>query len=157
MTESKKLKLATTFLQGVMVLVGIGAFAFLLWEPQVEGVNVGKTLFQIYFMDPLLLYAYISSIPFFIALYKGMRVLSNIGSGILNERVVIDLACIRYCMMFIVSAVFLGEVFLRLGPSDDRAGGTFMGLLITFISVIVIAIAKVFEEVLKRTSYTVSA
>ncbi len=37
------------FLQAVIVLIGIGALAFMLWEPHVEGANAHATLFQMYF------------------------------------------------------------------------------------------------------------
>ncbi len=42
------------FLQIVIVLIGVAALAFLLWEPQVEGVNKNRTNFEIYFQDPFL-------------------------------------------------------------------------------------------------------
>ena len=61
---------STTFLQVVIVLVGIGTLALMLWEPHLEGRNVNATLFQIYFNDPFLVYAYIGSIAFFVALYQ---------------------------------------------------------------------------------------
>ncbi len=35
-------------LQVVIVLIGMGALAFMLWEPQVEGRNAHATLFQIF-------------------------------------------------------------------------------------------------------------
>jgi hypothetical protein len=52
------------FLQVVIVLIGIGVLAFMLWEPHVEGRNAHATVFEIYFHDPFLAYAYIGSIPF---------------------------------------------------------------------------------------------
>ncbi|MEK7514868.1 MAG: hypothetical protein AAB608_00605 [Patescibacteria group bacterium] len=56
--------LPTLFLKAAIVLIGIGALAFLLIEPHFEGRNVNATLFEIYFRDPFLAYAYIASIPF---------------------------------------------------------------------------------------------
>ena len=49
---------STTFLQLVIVLIGIGALALLLWEPHIEGRNAHATLFEIYFKDLFLAYAY---------------------------------------------------------------------------------------------------
>ena len=69
---------STIFLQVAIVLVGIGVLAFLLWEPHVEGRNVNATLFEIYFKDPFLAYAYIGSIPFFVALYQAFKLLGYI-------------------------------------------------------------------------------
>lgn len=63
------------FLQTVIVLIGIGALAFMLWEPHIEGRNAHATLFEIYFKDPFLAYAYIASTPFFVALYQAFKLL----------------------------------------------------------------------------------
>jgi hypothetical protein len=38
------------FLRAVLVLIGIGALAFLLWEPHIEGRNTHATLFEIWRM-----------------------------------------------------------------------------------------------------------
>src|ERR1700704_7038900 len=71
----------TVFLQVVIVLLGIGALALLLWEPHVEGRNAHATLFEIYFKDPFLAYAYLASIPFFLALYQAFKVLGYAGQN----------------------------------------------------------------------------
>ena len=69
---------STIFLQVVVVLIGIGALAIMLWEPHIEGRNAHATLFEIYFKDPFLAYAYIASIPFFVALYQAFKVLGYV-------------------------------------------------------------------------------
>lgn len=50
--------------------LGISTLALMLWEPHLEGRNVNATLFEIYFRDPFLAYAYTASIVFFVALLK---------------------------------------------------------------------------------------
>ena len=72
---------STIFLQVVIVLIGIGALALMLWEPHIEGRNAHATLFEIYFKDPFLAYAYIASIPFFVALYQAFKVLGYAGQN----------------------------------------------------------------------------
>src|SRR3954464_12836592 len=72
---------STLFLQLVIVLIGIGALALMLWEPHIEGRNAHATLFEIYFNDPFLAYAYIASIPFFVALYQAFKVLGYAGQN----------------------------------------------------------------------------
>src|SRR6188508_2216069 len=69
------------FLKAVLVLIGIGALALLLWEPHLEGRNAHATLFEIYFNDPFLAYAYLASIPFFVALYQAFKLLGYIGQN----------------------------------------------------------------------------
>jgi hypothetical protein len=64
---------STVFLQVVVVLIGIGALAIMLWEPHIEGRNAHATLFEIYFKDPFLAYAYIGSIPFFRGALSGIQ------------------------------------------------------------------------------------
>src|SRR5262245_61498946 len=124
---------STAFLQIVIVLIGIGAVALLLWEPHIEGRNAHATVFEIYFKDPFLAYAYIASIPFFVALYQGFKVLGYAGQNtVFSLAAVRSLRTIRYCAMAIVGFVAVGEIFIMVGNSDDRAGGVFIGILIAF-------------------------
>ncbi len=143
-------KSSTTFLQVVIVLIGIGALALMLWEPHIEGRNVHATLFQIYFKDPFLAYAYLASIPFFVALYQAFKVLGYAGQNkVFSLSAVKALGTIRSCAIAIIGFVALGEVFIMLGDSDDRAGGVFMGILITFGSIVIATAAAVFERLLQ--------
>ena len=141
---------STAFLQIVIVLIGIGALALMLWEPHIEGRNAHATLFEIYFKDPFLAYAYIGSIPFFLALYQAFKVLGCIGQDkAFSQAAVKALRTIKVCAIAIIGFVAVGELFILLGNSDDRAGGVFMGILITFGSVVIAAAATVFERLLQ--------
>ena len=98
-------KTSTIFLQLVIVLIGIGALALMLWEPHIEGRNEHATLFQIYFNDPFLAYAYIASIPFFVALYQVFKVLGYVRqTRTFSQATVKALRTIKYCAM---QAVFV--------------------------------------------------
>jgi hypothetical protein len=141
---------STTFLQIVLVLVGIGAFAVMLWEPHIEGRNVGATAFEIYFKDPFLAYAYIASVPFFAALYQAFKALGYAGQDkVFSPEAVQALRTIKYCARAMIGFVALGEIFIMLGESDDRAGGVFMGVLIAFGSAVIAAAAAMFERILQ--------
>jgi hypothetical protein len=141
----------TIFLQVVIVLVGIGALALMLWEPHIEGRNAHATLFEIYFKDPFLAYAYLSSIPFFVALYQAFKVLGYIGQDkAFSQATLKALQTIKFCALAIIGFVALGELFIMLGNSDDRAGGVFMGILITFGSAVIATAAAIFERVLQN-------
>ena len=138
---------AAIFLQIVIVLVGIGAIAFLLWEPHIEGRNAHATLFEIYFKDPFLAYAYIASIPFFVAVYQALTVLGYVRHNtIFTQAAVKALRTIRYCGIAIIGFVAVGEIFIMLGDSDDRSGGVFMGILITFGSIVIATAAAIIEK-----------
>ncbi len=142
----------TIFLQIVIVLIGIGALALLLWEPQIEGRNAHATLFQIYFNDPFLAYAYTASIAFFVALYHAFKLFGYIGRNeVFSLRSVKALRAIKYCALSIIGFVALEEIFIMLNHgNDDPAGGVFVGILITFGSIVVATTASVFEKRLKR-------
>jgi hypothetical protein len=133
------------------VLIGIGTLALLLWEPHLEGRNVNATLFEIYFKDPFLAYAYIASIPFFVALYQAFKLLGYAGQNkVFSEAAVKALRTIKYCAIAIIGFVAVGEIFIMLGNSDDRAGGVFMGILITFGSIVIATAAAMFERILQN-------
>jgi hypothetical protein len=143
---------STIFLQIVIVLIGIAALALLLWEPQTEGVNAHATNFEIYFKDPFLALAYIGSIPFFVALYQAFNVLGYAGQNkIFSQAAVNALRTIKYCALAIIGFVVVEEIFIMLNHgSDDAAGGVFMGVLITFISIVIATAAAMFERILQN-------
>ena len=141
----------TIFLQVVIVLVGIGVFALLLWEPHVEGRNVNATLFEIYFKDPFLAYAYIGSIPFFVALYQAFKLLGYVRRNeIFSQRSVRALRTIKYCALAIIGFVAVSVIFMISGDRDDRPAGVFMRILITFPSIVVATTAATFERILQN-------
>lgn len=144
-------KSSTIFLQVVIVLIGIGALALMLWEPHIEGRNAHATLSEIYFKDPFLAYAYIGSIPFFVALYQAFKVLGYAGQNkVFSQAAVKALRTIKYCAVAIICFVAVGEIFIILGNSDDRAGGVMMGILITFGSIVIATAATVFERIVQN-------
>ncbi len=145
-------KASTVFLQVVIVLIGVAALTLLLWEPHLEGRNVGATLFEIYFKDPFLAYAYIGSIPFFVALSRAFNVLGYVRNNkIFSTEAVRALRTIEYCALIIIGFAAGAEGIILLQESDDRAGGIFMGLLVTFGSVVIATAAAMFEQILQKT------
>src|SRR6476660_1502107 len=123
---------STIFLQVVIVLIGIGALALMLWEPHIEGRNVHATLFEMYFKDPFLAYAYTASIPFFVALYQAFNVLGYVRQNkTFSQATVKALRTIKYCAIAIIGFVAVSVFFLVFGDKDDRPAGVFMRILIT--------------------------
>ena len=141
------------FLQGVIVLIGMAALAFMIWEPHVEGRNAHATLYEIYFNDPFLAYAYIASIPFFMALYQGFKVLGYAGQNkVFSQAAVKALRTIKHCAMSIIGFVAVGEIFILFSNSDDRAGGVFIGILIGFGSIVIASAAALFQRILQNAA-----
>ena len=143
---------STIFLQVVIVLIGIGTLALLLWEPRIEGRNAHATLFEMYFKDPFLALVYIGSIPFFVALYQAFKVLGYAGQNkVFSEAAVKALRTIKYCALATIGFVVVEEIFIMLNHgSDDPAGGVFMGVLITFGSIVFASAAAMFERILQN-------
>ena len=141
---------STLFLQFVVVLIGIGALAFLLWEPQVEGVNKHATFLEVYFKDAFLAYVYLGSILFFVALYQAFKVLGYAGRNqIFSQAAVNALRTIKYCAIGIICFVAISVIFMASGDPDDRPPGIFMRILVAFPSIVVATAAAMFERVLQ--------
>ncbi len=140
------------FLQAVIVLISIGTLALMLWEPHIEGRNVHATLFEIYFKDPFLAYAYLASIPFFVALYQAFKVLAYVRHNeTFSLATVKALRTIKYCAIGIIGFVAVSVIFMYMfGDKDDRPAGVFMRILITFASMVVATAAAVFERILQN-------
>lgn len=145
---------STTFLQFVLVLIAIGTIALLLWEPTVEGVNKNATLLQMY-LDPFILYAYIGSIPFFVALYQAFALLRYIGRNeVFTKTSVRSLRNIKYAALVQAAAILAADAWLviharLLGGTDDPAGAVMLGMVATFASLVVATAAAVFERLLQ--------
>jgi DUF2975 family protein len=143
---------STIFLQVVIVLIGIGALALMLWEPHIEGRNAHATLFEIYFKDPFLAYAYIASISFFVALYQAFKLLGYIGRNeVFSRRSVEALRIIKFCAIALAALIVAAEAYLFIAQrgKDDIAGGVAMGLFMIFVSVVIATAAAVFERLLQ--------
>ena len=143
---------STIFLQVVIVALGIGALALMLWKPTIEGRNAHATLFEIYFNDPFLAWAYTASIAFFVALYQGFMLLSYIGANeVFSGRSVKASRTIKYCAMTLVAFIVAAEAYLFIvRPGDDIAGGVFMGLLIILVFGVSATVAARFEKILQN-------
>jgi hypothetical protein len=147
-------KSSTTFLQIVIVLIGIGVLAALLIEPHFEGRNANATAFEVYFKDPFLAYVYIASIPFFIALYQAIKVLGYAGRNrVASQAAVSAVKTIKYCAFVTAGAIVAAGVFLAIMArtnGEDAAGALMLGMIATFASLVIGAAAAVFSRVLQN-------
>jgi hypothetical protein len=142
---------STVFLQILIVLFGIGALTFMLWEPHLEGRNAHSTVFDVYFKDPFLAYVYIASTAFFVALYQAFKVLGYAGHNqVFSQAAVKALRTIKFCAIAIVGFVMIAEVWIMYSESDDAAGGVAMGVFLIFGSIVVAAAAAMFERILQN-------
>lgn len=146
-------RVSIIFLQVVVVLIGTGTLALMLWEPHLEGRNIHATPFEIYFKDPFLAYVYIASISFFVVLYQVFKLLGYIGQNrIFSRNSVRALQTIKYCAIVLIVFIAGAEAyfFIFQRGTEDIAGGVAMGLAMIFISTIIATAATVGERVLQN-------
>jgi hypothetical protein len=138
-------------LQAIVVLVGIGALAFLLWAPQVDGRNAGATAFEIYCTDPFVAYVYVASTPFFFALWRGFGLLGHIRRhGTFSQGTVAALQTIGRCAFAIIGFAAGGVVFIFLS-GDPEPPGFVMGFLIALASGVVAVAARRAARTVQQT------
>jgi hypothetical protein len=143
---------STIFLQGVIVLIGIGVLAFIIRFPSIEGSAENLDLISIY-TDPFILCGYAISIPFFIALFKAFKLLGYIGQNMeFSLSQVRALRSIKYCAIILGIAILMAGLYTRIfhDKSDDPAGFLVICILTSFVSIVFASAAGVFEKILKK-------
>ncbi len=143
---------STIFLKGVIVLIGILALAIMIRFPLTEGRAANLDLLSIY-ADPLILYGYASSIPFFIALYKSFKLLGYIGQNkAFSLNSVRTLRSIKYCAIGLSILIVIAGLYIRIfhNKDDDPAGFLAMCIVTTFVSLVVATAVAVFEKILQN-------
>lgn len=148
-------RISMSFLQALIVLIGISTFIFMLWEPHIEGRNLHATVFDIYFKDPFLIYAYIASISFFVGLYQVFKLLGFIGqNNTVSPNSRIALHTIKHCAITLILFVLGAEVYffvVQSSKGEDIAGGVAIGFFIIAMSTITAITANSFEKNLQNT------
>jgi hypothetical protein len=126
--------------------------SFLIRIPLTEGRAVNLDLYHIY-ADPFILFGYIASIPFFVALYKGFKILGYYGQNkIFSLIAVTELKIIKYCAILFSIFILSAGIFIILfhNKEDDPAGFISLCILTAFLSIVVAGIAGVFEKKLRK-------
>ncbi len=142
---------STIFLQVVIVLIGIVALAIMIRFPLTEGRAVNLDLFSIY-SDPFIIYGYVVSIAFFVALYQAFKLLGYIGQNkVFSLSSVKNLRTIKYCAIILGISIVMAVLYIRTSHNmdDDPAGFIAIGILATFISAVIATAAAVFERTLQ--------
>ena len=146
------MKRSSIFLQVVVVVIGIMALAILILFPLTEGRAANLDLFSIY-LDPFILYGYVASIAFFIALYNAFKLLGYIGQNkVLSSNSVKSLKIIKYCAIILSISIVLAGLFIKLfhNKEDDPAGFIAICIVTTFVSIVVTTAAAIFEKLLQN-------
>ena len=145
-------KYSIVFLQAVVVLIGLVAIIILIRFPMLEGRAQNLDLIGIY-SDPFILYAFASSIAFFVALYKAFKLLGYIGQNkLFSVKAIKTLRSIKYCAIILSLLIVLAGVYIKLfhHKDDDPAGFLGMCIVTTFICVAVATAVVVLEKILQN-------
>ena len=142
---------STLFLKFVICLIAIGVLIWLIWFPQIEGRATNLDLISIY-KDPLIIYTYIGSIPFFVGLYQALKLLGYIDSNnVFSQLSVNAMGKIKYCAIAFSGFIMLGILYIRLFiQGEDPAGVTGLGIITIFASIVIATTAAVFQSLLQN-------
>ena len=139
------------FLKVVIVALGVVALSIMIRFPLTEGRAVNLDLFSIY-ADPFIIYGYLASIAFFVALYQAFKLLGYIGQNkVFSLNSVKALRNIKYCAIILSILIVMAGLYIRIfhATDDDPAGFLAMCIVTTFISIVIVTAAAVFERTLK--------
>jgi hypothetical protein len=142
---------STIFLQVVIVLIGIVALIIMIRLPLSEGRAANLDLFSIY-ADPFIIYGYLASIAFFIALYQAFKLLGYIGQNkVFSLKSVKALRIIKYCAIILGILIVMAGLYIKIfhAEGDDPAGFLALCIVTTFISIVIATAAAVFEKTLQ--------
>jgi hypothetical protein len=146
---------STIFLRVVISLIAIVALAVcILTLPPMVAREARKTPDTAWLVYMFLVGAYIMAIPFFVALYQALKLLTYVdGNKGLSESSAGALRSIKYCAITI-SILMVGGIAalmaLSFGKGEDIAGIVAMGLLVTFASTIVAAVTAVLQRQVQK-------
>lgn len=141
------MKQNSLILKTLIMILGVLGVYYLIRFPQAEGRATGLDLISIY-KDPLVIYMYIASIPFFVMLYEVFKILGSYEKNKLSSKVSVSaLRDIKYCAIAIIGFILGGLVYIRFFVhGDDPAGPTMIGFLTSIAFAIVAATARHFER-----------
>lgn len=140
------------FLQAVIVLIGIATLAILIRFPMTEGRAANLDLFSIY-ADPFILYGYVASSAFFVALFKSFHLLGYIGQNkLFTQTSLRTLRTIKYCAIITSILIVVAGIYIRIfhHKDDDPAGFLAMCIVATFISAAIATALAVLENLLQN-------
>jgi hypothetical protein len=143
---------STIFLKVVIFLIAIGALAGLIRFPQTEGRAANLDLMSIYF-DPLIIYIYIGSVPFFIGLYQAIKLLNFIEAiNAFSQGAVNTLKKMKFAFLSLIGFILFALLYLRyFAHGDDPAGPTALGMVLILATGVIAAATGVFQKLLQNS------
>lgn len=141
----------TLLLRIAVWLIGIAVLALCVYVLPFIPNELAKTNYH--WMDILFVTdIYLTTIPFFVALFHTLKLLGYIDKGIaFSELSVISLKYIKYCaFIFSILYMIVLPIFYLYADADDAPGLMLLGLVITFASVLIGVFASILQKLLKN-------
>lgn len=142
---------STIFLKIAVLLIGVTVLSlcifFLPWLANDTAEMFPEFAFLQY---PVLLGLYLTTIPFFVALYQAIRLLKLIDNeDAFSESSVNSLNLIKYCAVTISILYVIGSILL-MSQSALHPGIVIIGFIIFFASVVIAVFAGVLQKILRN-------
>ncbi|MFD9625839.1 DUF2975 domain-containing protein [Peribacillus muralis] len=146
-------RVSTLFLKIAVILIGLPVLALCIFlVPEIARFAV-ELFPNIPFLNVLVfIYMYVTAIPFYVALYQALKLLSYIDKNkAFSDLSVMALKKIKYCAMTISSLYVVGMPFFYfMAELDDAPGIIVIGLVIIFASMVIAVFAAVLQRLLKN-------
>ncbi len=142
---------STLFLKIVILFIAVVTLGIMIRFPQTEGRAANLDLIGVY-TDPFIIYAYIATIPFFVALYQAIKLLDYVDKNkIFSQTVINTVRNIKYCVLVTTGFLIVAIIYIRVvAQGDDTAGPTMMGLVAILISIVIATATAIFEKLLQN-------
>jgi len=143
---------STIFLRAALIILGVmalGLCVILFFGLEGEGIRDVPYLERL--LTPFVLMAYLSAIPFYIALFQAWKLLQYIDrNSAFSELSAKALKNIKHCA-FTVSAILVAALpdFFRIAEVEDAPGVVVIGLIFVGASLTVAVFAAVLEKLVE--------
>jgi hypothetical protein len=142
---------STLFLKIIIFLIAIGVFAGMIRFPQTEGRAANLDLISIY-ADPLIIYIYIASTPFFVGLYQAFKLLNLIDDNkIFSLAAINTLKKIKFSSLILICFIVGAQIYIRFfANGDDPAGPMAIGIIMELAFGAVATAAHISQKLLQN-------
>jgi len=142
---------AMIFLKATVFVMGMTVFALcIFWLPWLANHTAEMFPEFAYLQYPVLSGLYVTTIPFFFALYQAWQLVTYIEhNNAFSNLSVKSLTSIKYCAIIISILYIIGSLFL-MSQNALHPGIAIIGLTIVFASVVIGVFAAVIQQLLNN-------
>ncbi|ENH95642.1 hypothetical protein J416_14962 [Gracilibacillus halophilus YIM-C55.5] len=143
-------KYATFILKFALFVIGCIVIGLCIWMVHVAAETAATYPEFAYLQYPVLIYLYITTVPFFYALYQAYTMIRYMDVGeAFSDQTIDRLRTIKYCAVIISVLYVIGSILLTL-QSAMHPGIALASITIVFASVVIAYFATLLQELLAR-------